>query len=160
MGVFLTPAPDVLRSVCTASTSTKNLSRGGIHITEIKHCNYASPWDRLSALAGGGREGLDTGLDTGRQVGPVTFLHLISFCFASEWENGSVQKADFAFFKVMKFYLGLHNSKESKWIFDESLWTGKAKFFKPWSPDTYPFSLSLSIYLPQRNVVFLFCFVF
>lgn len=148
MGVFLIPAPDVLLSVCTGSASTKNLSRGGIHITEIKHCNYASPWDGPSALAGGGREGLDTG----RQVGPVTFLHLISFCFASEWENGSVQKAHFAFFKVMKFYLGLHNSKESKWIFDESLWTGKAKFFKPWSPDTYPFSLFLSIYLPQRNV--------
>lgn len=73
----------------------------------------------------------------------MTFLHLILFCFVSEWENGSVQKAHFAFFKVMKFYLGLHNSKESKWIFDESLWTEKAKFFKPWSPDTYP-SLFLS----------------
>lgn len=101
------------------------------------------------SLAGGGREGLNTR----RQVGSMTFLHLILFCFVSEWENGSVQKAHFAFFKVMKFYLGLHNSKESKWIFDESLWTEKAKFFKPWSPDTYPFSLSLSIYLPQRNVV-------
>lgn len=123
------------------------MSKGGIHITEIKHCNCASPWDGPSALSGKGREGRDTG----RQVEPVTFLQLISFCFASEWENGSVQKAHFSFFKVMKFYLGFHNSKESKWIFDESLWTGKAKFFKPWSPDTYSFSLSLSIYLPQKK---------
>lgn len=35
------------------------------------------------------------------------------------------------------------------------LMAGKAKFFKPWSLDADPFSLSLPICLPQKNV-FLF----
>ena len=56
----------------------------------------------------------------------------------------------------MGFYLGLRDSEESKQIFDESLCTGKAEFFKPSSPSSAPFlflseSANLKAY---RNVVF------